>query len=291
MSLAGHAQDAEGAARQAITCAPDNADAYNNLGLALMRQGRLADAEAALRQALALRPDFALPHSNILFCLNYRPDVTAEAVFAEYQRWDRQHAQSLRPNDACYDLDRSPARKLRVGYVSPDFRQHAVALFAEPLLANHDRSAVEVHCYAEVAAPDAVTERFHALADHWHHTVGMSDAALAEQIRADRIDILVDMAGHTAGNRLLVFARKPAPIQVAYLLGHGYSSGLSAMDGFLADVQLAPPDADHLFSERVIRLSRIPLCTNLRRKCRKSVLCRRAPTAMPRSAISAGPFA
>jgi len=260
LSLAGQAQDAEDAARRAIACAPDNADAHNNLGLALMRQGRLAEAEAALRHALALRPDFALPHSNILFCLNYRPDITPEQVFAEYQRWDRQHAQSLCPKDASYELDRSPTRKLRVGYVSPDFRQHAVALFAEPLLANHDRSAIEVHCYAEVAAPDAVTERFRALADHWHQSVGLSDAALAEQIRADRIDILVDMAGHTAGNRLLAFARKPAPIQLTYLLGHGYSSGLSAMDGFLADVQLVPPDADHLFSEQVIRLPRIPLC-------------------------------
>ena len=228
-------------------------------GLALMRQGRLAEAEAALRHALALRPDFALPHSNILFCLNYRPDVSAEDIFAEYRRWDRQHALPLLPAQPGFDLDRSPERRLRIGYVSPDFRQHAVALFAEPLLAAHDRSAIELHCYAEVPAPDAVTERFHALADHWHSTVGLSDAELAEQIRRDRIDVLVDLAGHTAGNRLLTFARKPAPIQVAWLLGHGYTSGLSAMDAFLADAELAPPGADGLFSERLIRLSRIPL--------------------------------
>ncbi len=287
LSLAGHAQQAEDAARHAIACAPENADAYNNLGLALMRQGRLADAEAALRQALALRPDFALPHSNILFCLNYRSDTTPEEVFAEYQKWDHQHALPLRPKDACHDLGRDPNRKLRVGYVSPDFRQHAVALFAEPLLANHDRSAVEVHCYSEVAAPDDVTERFHALADNWHHTVGISDADLAERIRADHIDILVDMAGHTAGNRLLTFARKPAPIQVTYLLGHGYSSGLSAMDAFFADAQLAPPDADHLFSEHVIRLPRIPLCYQPPATCRTSAHCPHAPMGTSHSAISA----
>ena len=158
-----------------------------------------------------------------------------------------------------FDLDRSPERRLRVGYVSPDFRQHAVALFAEPLLAAHDHSAVELHCYAEVPAPDAVTERFRALADHWHSTVGLSDEELAEQIRRDRIDVLVDLAGHTAGNRLLAFARKPAPVQVAWLLGHGYTSGLSAMDAFLADAELAPPGSDGLFSERLVRLSRIPL--------------------------------
>ncbi len=183
LALAGHARKAEEAARQAIACDATNADAHNNLGLALMRQGRLAEAEAALRQALALRPDFALPHSNILFCLNYRPDVSPEEIFAEYRQWDRQHAVKLLPASPRFELDRSPDRRLRIGYVSPDFRQHAVALFAEPLLAAHDRSVVEVHCYAEVPAPDAVTERFRAVADHWHNTVGLSDAELAEQIR------------------------------------------------------------------------------------------------------------
>jgi predicted O-linked N-acetylglucosamine transferase (SPINDLY family) len=259
LALAGHARQAEEAARQAIACDTSNSDAHNNLGLALMRQGRLAEAEAALRQALALRPDRALPHSNILFCLNYRPDVSAEDIFAEYRRWDTQHAVPLMPAHPDFDLDRSPDRRLRVGYVSPDFRQHAVALFAEPLLAAHDRSMVEVHCYAEVPAPDAVTERFRILSDQWHITVGLSDEALAAQIRHDRIDILVDLAGHTAGNRLLTFARKPAPVQVEWLLGHGYSSGLSAMDAFLADPMLVPQGAEPLFSESLVRLSRIPL--------------------------------
>ena len=259
LALAGHARQAEDAARQAIACDAGNADGHNNLGLALMRQGRLAEAEAALRQALALRPDNSLPHSNILFCLNYRPNASAHDIFAEYRNWDRCHAQPLMPPQPGFELDASPERRLRVGYVSPDFRQHAVALFAEPLLAAHDRSVVEIHCYAEVPAPDAVTARLRDLADHWHGTVGLSDAELAEQIRRDRIDVLVDLAGHTAGNRLLVFARKPAPIQVEWLVGHGYTSGLSAMDVFLADAELAPSGADDLFSERLIRLSRIPL--------------------------------
>ncbi len=259
LALAGHARQAEQAARQAITCDPLNADGHNNLGLALMRQGRLAEAEAALRQALALRPDFALPHSNILFCLNYRPELSAQAIFTEYQEWDRRHALPLMPPDLAYDLDRTPGRRLRIGYVSPDFRQHAVALFAEPLLAAHDRSRVELYCYAEVPAPDAVTERFRVLADHWCSTIGLSDADIADQIGRDRIDILIDLAGHTAGNRLLVFARKPAPVQVTYLLGHGYSSGLSAMDAFLGDDMLVPAGADALFSESLVRLSRIPL--------------------------------
>ena len=259
LALAGQASRAEDAACRAIAIVPTNADAHNNLGLALMRQGRLVEAEAALRQALALKPDFALPHSNILFCLNYKPDATAEEIFSEYQRWDRQHARPLMPAASSFALDRTAGRRLRVGYVSPDFRQHAVALFAEPLLAAHDRSAIELYCYAEVPSEDAVTQRFHALADHWRSTVGLSDADLAQRIRHDRIDVLVDLAGHTAGNRLLTFARKPAPVQVTYLIGHGYSTGLSAMDAFLADAELAPAGSDPLFSERLIRLSRIPL--------------------------------
>jgi predicted O-linked N-acetylglucosamine transferase (SPINDLY family) len=259
LALAGHAKQSEVAARQAIVCDAGNANGHNNLGLALMRQGRLAEAEAALRQALALRPDFALPHSNILFCLNYHQDLSAEAIFAEYQCWDRQHALKLAPSEPRYDIDRAPGRRLRVGYVSPDFRQHAVALFAEPLLAAHDHAAVELFCYAEVPAPDAVTRRFQTLADHWRSSVGLSDTDLAEMIRRDRIDILVDLACHTAGNRLLVFARKPAPVQVTYLLGTGYTSGLSAIDGFLADAALAPPGAEALVSERLFRLSRVPL--------------------------------
>ena len=259
LALAGQAKQSEAAAREAIACDPDSANGYNNLGLALMRQGRLTEAEAALRQALALRPSFALPHSNILFCLNYRQDLSAEAIFAEYRRWDLQHAQPLPRIEHQLDLDRASERRLRVGYVSPDFRQHAVALFAEPLLAAHDRAAVELFCYAEVPAPDAVTGRFQVLADHWRSTVGQSDADMAEIIRQDRIDVLVDLAGHTAGNRLLVFARKPAPVQVTYLLGHGYTTGMSVMDAFLADAALVPPGAEALFSEHVVRLPRIPL--------------------------------
>src|ERR1700733_9040760 len=218
-----------------------------------MRQGRLAEAEATLRQALSLRPDFALPHSNILFCLNYRPELSAEAIFAEYQQWDRRHAQPLMPAEPTFDPDRTAGRRLRIGYVSPDFRQHAVALFAEPLLAAHDHASVEVYCYAEVPAPDAVTERFRALADHWRSTVGLRDEDLAELIRRDRIDVLIDLAGHTAGNRLLVFARKPAPVQVTWM-GYVGTTGLSAMDYLIADRFHVPEGADAHYREKVLRL-------------------------------------
>ncbi len=258
-SLCGRPLDAEHSAGQAIRYDPTNPNGHNNLGLALMRQSRLLEAEAALRQALTLKPDFALAHSNVLFCLNYRDDMTPEAIFAEYQRWDQVHARALAPAKPAFDLDRTPGRRLRIGYVSPDFRTHAVALFTEPLLAQHDRSQVEIFCYAELAQGDATTARFRAMADHWRPTIGLDDAAVAEMIRRDRIDVLIDLAGHTAGNRLLAFARKPAPVQIEFMLGHGYTSGLSAMDAFLSDAALTPPGADPLFSERIICLPRIPL--------------------------------
>ena len=258
-SLCGRPLDAEHSAGQAIRYDPTNPNGHNNLGLALMRQSRLREAEAALRQALTLKPDFALAHSNVLFCLNYRDDMTPEAIFAEYQRWDEVHARALAPAKPEFDLDRSAGRRLRIGYVSPDFRTHAVALFTEPLLAQHDRSQVEIFCYAELAQGDATTERFRAMADHWRPTIGLDDAAVADMIRRDRIDVLIDLAGHTAGNRLLAFARKPAPVQIEFMLGHGYTSGLSAMDAFLSDAALTPPGSDPLFSERIIRLARIPL--------------------------------
>ncbi len=166
---------------------------------------------------------------------------------------------ALAPAVLRFGLDRTAGRRLRVGYVSPDFRHHAVAFFAEPLLAAHDRAQVSLHCYSETPTPDATTARFRALADGFVATVGMSDAALAERIRADGIDVLVDLAGHTGGNRLLAFARRPAPVMLETMLGLGTSAGLSAMDGFIADDRLVPATADAWFQGRAIRLPRIPL--------------------------------
>ena len=250
---------AEASSRAAIALAPEEHRWLTNLGVALFGQGRQKEAEACYRQALALRPDYAIGHGNLLFALSYRTNISPETIFAEYQAWERRHASHLATAAPPFALDRTPGRRLRVGYVSPDFRQHAVALFAEPLLAAHDRSNVELYCYSDVAAQDVATARFHSLADHWRGTLGLSDAQLAETIRADQIDVLVDLAGHSAGNRLLTFARRAAPVQVAYLLGHGYTTGLLTMDAFLADAILAPDGADALFSERIVRLPRIPL--------------------------------
>ncbi len=256
---AGLPMRAAAALRQAIALAPQETRWQANLAVALQMQFRHAETEACCRAVLAARPDYPAAHGNLLFALNYRPDRSAEQIFAEYRAWDARHAAPLAPKAVQFSNERDPARRLRVGYVSPDFRHHAVAFFAEPLLAAHDPAQVELFCYSQVAVEDAVTARFRARADHWRSIVGLSDAGLAELIRGDRIDVLVDLAGHTAANRLLAFARRPAPVQVASLLGHGYSSGMSAMDGFLADAALVPPGAEHLFSETVVRIGRIPL--------------------------------
>jgi predicted O-linked N-acetylglucosamine transferase (SPINDLY family) len=259
LALAGHAREAEAAARRAIAINPRDANAMSNIGTALMQQDRLREATECFEQAVALKPDFAIAHSNLLFCLNYRTDLSAEEIFAAYKKWDAVHARKLMPATPAFANAKIPNRRLRLAYVSSDFRYHAVSFFMEPLIAAHDRSQFEITCYSEVSNPDAVTEQFKQHADHWRSTVGMSDAALADRIRDDGIDILVDLTGHTAGNRLLTFARKPAPVQVTQMVGSGTTTGLSAIDAFLADEALVPPGAERFFSERVIRLPRIPL--------------------------------
>lgn len=274
--------------RQALALRPQEADALNNLGSALAAQDRLQEAETAFRAALALAPQTALFHSNLggnlvlqgrldeavtrlrqaialdgsgnpngfsnlLFALNYHPDMAAEAIFADYNAFEQQFGAPHRAGWQPHANDRNPARRLKVGYVSPDFKNHAAHFFIEPLLARHDRSAVKIYAYAELAQEDALTQRYQSYADHWVPTRGLSDADLAQRIRADGIDILVDLAGHTAGNRLGVFARKPAPVAISWM-GFGATTGLRAIDYYLTDATSVPPGSEHLFSEEPWRL-------------------------------------
>jgi predicted O-linked N-acetylglucosamine transferase (SPINDLY family) len=259
LSLSGNAREAEAAARRAFELNPKDANAQNNLGTALMHQDRLREAGECFEKALALKPDFTVAHSNMLFCLNYRTDLSADEIFSAYKRWDTTHAEKLRPRAPVYEGSKDPKRRLKVGYVSPDFRYHAVSFFIEALLAAHNRAEVELTFYAEVPNPDMVTVRFKMYAARWRSTVGLSDEEVAAMIRADGIDVLVDLAGHTAGNRLLTFARKPAPVQVAHMVGSGATTGLGAIDAVLIDEALLPRSDERYFSEKSARLSRIPL--------------------------------
>ena len=247
---------------QAVALRPDFAQALYNLGNALQDQGQLDAAIARYRQALSISPDYVTAHSNLLYCLNYHSGLSAQEIYAQHRLWDARHGGER----ACLRRDPDPSethmpqRRLRVAYVSPDLRQHAVACFFEPLLREHDRRAMEIFCYADVVQPDAVTARLQSLSDHWLSTVGMPDEMLARRIVEDRIDILVDLAGHTGDNRLSLFACKPAPIQVNWL-GYPHSTGLRAMDYRLVDEVSDPQGtADALASESLVRLPGGFLC-------------------------------
>jgi predicted O-linked N-acetylglucosamine transferase (SPINDLY family) len=244
---------------RALTLKPELAEAHSNIGAVLKDQGKLNEAIAQFERALAVKPDFVAAHSNLLFCLLYDERLSCDQLLAAHRQWDTRYGRGV-PRPSGYANERSAGRRLKIGYVSGDFRQHSVAWFLEPLLTAHDHEAVEVFCYAEVKRPDPVTERFKALADHWRVTVGRSDEAVAAQIAADGIDILVDLAGHTAANRLLVFARKPAPVQVSWL-GYPSSTGLSAIDYRLVDaVTDREDDLGSAASEELVRLDGAFLC-------------------------------
>ncbi|MEI6559460.1 MAG: tetratricopeptide repeat protein [Rhodospirillaceae bacterium] len=241
---------------RALTLAPDHAEARNNLGKGCQELGRMAEAVAHYRQALALRPGYAEAHSNLLMTLTYLPDLPAARLFAEHRDFGRRHACPALP----HANPREPGRRLRIGYVSGDFRHHVVGFFIEPLLAAHDRTAVSSRCYSETRRPDAVTARIKALAEGWCETAGLDDRALAARIQADGIDLLIDLAGHSAFNRLPVFALKPAPVQVTWL-GYPGSTGLAAIDYRLVDPVSDPEGgADRLASEALVRLQGGFLC-------------------------------
>jgi protein O-GlcNAc transferase len=257
----GRLDEAVAACRQATRVNPGSAKAHCNLGTALSDQGSSDEAAAAYREAIRLKPDFAWASSGLAFCMNYAEHVSPAALFAAHRGWNERHG---RPVPHAYPNDRSVGRRLRVGYVSPDFRSHSVAHFLGPLLASHNPDRIEVFCYAEVSWPDASTERFKRRADHWVTTVGTSDEALAERIRNDGIDILVDLAGHTSKNRLPVFARKPAPVQVTWL-GYPNTTGLDAIDYRLVDAVTDPDgEADAFASEALVRLPSGFLCYGAR---------------------------
>ncbi len=256
----GQLTEAVAACRQAVALNPSFAGAYNNLGFALKDNGQLEAAVAAFRQSIKLKPNDFEAHSNLLLTLNYDPGVNARSIDEERLRWSQQHAEPLRPSIQAHPNEPTPGRLLRVGYVSPDFRDHPVASFFEGLITAHDRTQIEVFCYANVARPDAVTARLRQAAAHWQSIIGMPDATVAEIIRQDHVDILVDLAGHTARHRLLVFARKPAPVQVTWL-GYPGSTGMQTIDYRLTDA-LADPlgHAEHLQSETLVRLPRCAWC-------------------------------
>ena len=256
IALAGQRQfdEATAAYRRALELRPDFAEAWNNLGNALTDQGLLDEALAAFRRGMEIKPANAWLHSNLIYTLHIHPNYDARMIAEELQRWNRQFAEPLRAAIQQHTHDRNPERRLRVGYVSPDFRFQAEVFFVLPLLEAHDHEQFEIHCYASVARPDVFTDRLRRSADVWHDVQGLSDEDLARQIRDDEIDILVDLTMHMARNRLLVFARRPAPVQVTWLAYPG-STGLETMDYRLTDHSMDPPGIETpYYSEESVRL-------------------------------------
>jgi predicted O-linked N-acetylglucosamine transferase (SPINDLY family) len=239
---------------QAIRLKPDYAEAHCNLGNALKDMGQLDAAIASYRQAIRLNPDGARVHGNLVFTFQYHPGYDGGMIHEELCRWNRRHAEPLKKFIRPPTNDRNPERRLRIGYVSADFREHAVGQNLLPLLRQHDHRQMEIFCYSNVVRPDGLTGQFRRYADVWRSIVGLSDSQAVDLIRQDRIDVLVDLALHTGNNRLLVFAHKPAPVQATFA-GYPGSTGLDTIDYRLTDPYLDPPGLnDRFYSETSIRL-------------------------------------
>jgi predicted O-linked N-acetylglucosamine transferase (SPINDLY family) len=246
--------------REALDADPDSIEALNNLGRALRVLGRAEDALAVFRELHRRLPGNAETLSNVLFTLNLVEACTPEEIYREHLRFDQLYGAGRFGLPRRAARDPQPGRRLRVGYVSPDFRLHAVSYFIEPVLRHHERAGFDVHCYHCHPRSDDMTAHLRSLAAHWSDCAASSDDELAARIEADGIDILVDLAGHTAWNRLLVFARRPAPVQATWL-GYLNTTGLSAMDYRITDAFADPPGiADRLHRERLVRLPASQWC-------------------------------
>ncbi len=278
----GNAWQGQGKLQEAIACYqrvlqlnPNLAKAHNNLGNAWQDQGKSQEAIASYQRAVDLNPNYAMAQDNLVFTLHYSSEYQPSQIYAEHQKWGDRIAllikERIQPqnNDSPEETqrDRNPERRLRIGYVSGDFKSHSVSHFFEPLLAAHNQRDFEIICYANNKKADAKTEQLRQLADGWREIHSLTDEQAAEVICQDRIDIMVDLSGHTAGNRLLVFARKPAPIQVSYL-GYPSTTGLNTIDYRLTDAWADPPGkTEHLHTEELVRLPHGFLCYQPPQEC------------------------
>jgi tetratricopeptide (TPR) repeat protein len=256
----GRYDEAEACYRAAIAMAPAVPHLHNNLGVLLKESGRLAESLAVHRHTVGLDPRLPAGRSNLLYTLNYDETVSPQALYAEHLAWGNSEGARFPTAGARFANSPEPDRRLRIGYVSGDFRHHSVAFFFGPLLEAHDRAGVEVFLYPNDTRADATTARLKARADHWVPIHQLSDELAAARIREDAIDILVDLSGHTSHNRMMLFARKPAPLAVTWL-GYPNTTGLTAIDYRLTDAVTDPPgEADALHSERLVRLAPGFLC-------------------------------
>jgi predicted O-linked N-acetylglucosamine transferase (SPINDLY family) len=256
LRTAGEPDAAIDAFNRAAALRPDWVEAINNLGSLLQDTRRIPEAVNCFRRALAIRNDTRI-WDNYLVAMQAQDLVTPEQIYAEHVKWNELNARALRPAVSRREgpSPKRPGERLHIGYVSPDFTEHPVGRLVLLVLANHDRSSFEIVCYSDTRKPDANTDRFRAIADRWVDVTKLDDAQLSRRTEQDGIDILVDLALHTIYNRMLVFARKPAPVQATWA-GYPGTTGLEAMDYRVSDPTLDPRGEarDGLYSEKTVRL-------------------------------------
>ena len=252
--LAGWIDDAIEYCRAAAASSPGDANAFYNLGLALLAAGEVEQSHAALTAALTLQPGAITPRSSLLFLLCHLANFDGKKIFTEHLRWNELHARGLAPLQPARLWLSEPLRKIRVGFVSADFRQHSLAYFIEPLFAHHDRERFEFFCYSNTLKTDEVTGQLRAQVAHWRDITGLSDESAAGLVTGDKIDVLIDLSGHTARSRLLMFARKPAPVQITYV-GYPNTTGMTAIDYRISDSYLDPPGvSEAMYTETLLRM-------------------------------------
>ncbi len=245
--------------RRAIELNPRLAPAHDNLGVILRQLGLLDVALPCYRRALEIAPNFSSALSNYLYALQYHPQVTLAQLASAHAEYEQRFAAPLTQASTPPQLHGSVDRPLRVGLISPDFGTHPVGRLLIRAVEHLDRAQIETVCYNDRRVADPLTARFRSAASAWREIAGLNDAQVAERIRADRLDMLIELTGHTASNRLLVLARRCAPIQLTYL-GYEGTTGLSAIDFILADRHTIPVESEPHYRERVVRLPDSYLC-------------------------------
>lgn len=243
---------------RSLSINPTGKQALNNLGEALRATGQIERSIAAFRRALELYPDYVKAHSNLLLTLHSQANLDPLALRKEHEAWAAQHASGI--VQMTHPTERDPDRPLKIGYLSPDFRRHSVAYFIEPAIEHHDRKQFPVYCYSNATRRDEVTDRLEQSASAWRDVAQLNDDGLADLIREDGIDILVDLCGHMARNRLLVLGRKPAPVQATYL-GYPNGTGIAQVDFRISDTLADPAGmTDEHYVERIVRLPGCAWC-------------------------------
>ncbi|QTN26108.1 tetratricopeptide repeat protein [Rhodoferax sp. AJA081-3] len=251
----GRAEEAEACCRRGLEFRPDFAEAHSNHGAILDDLGRVEEAAAAFQRAIQLMPNFATAHSNLLFHYSHSENISPQDLYKAHLDFAERFETPLISQWSSHPNNRDPNRIIRMGFVSGDLRVHAVASFFEPILAHLARcTKLSLYAYNNSPYEDTVTQRLKSNISHWRQIAGQSDDAVAQMVRDDCIDILIDLSGHTAYNRLLTFARKPAPIQASWI-GYAGTTGLSAMDYYFGDQYWLPRGRfEDQFSEKIVRL-------------------------------------